>query len=65
MTLYATDLDGTLLRSDKSISDESAELLNQLTDRGVLFTFATARSYSSASPLLTIDSQSFDLTAPL
>ena len=53
MTLYATDLDGTLLRSDKSISDESAELLNQLTDRGVLFTFATARSYSSASPLLT------------
>lgn len=52
MTLYATDLDGTLLRSDKSISDESAELLNQLTEQGVLFTFATARSYSSASPLL-------------
>lgn len=52
MTLYATDLDGTLLRSDKSISDESAQLLNRLTDDGVLFTFATARSYSSASPLL-------------
>ncbi len=52
MTLYATDLDGTLLRSDKSISDKSAELLNRLTDSGVLFTFATARSYSSASPLL-------------
>ena len=53
MTLYATDLDGTLLRSDKSISDESAELLNRLTESGVLFTFATARSWSSASPLLT------------
>ena len=53
MTLYATDLDGTLLRSDKSISDESAELLNRLTEKGVLFTFATARSWSSASPLLT------------
>lgn len=52
MTLYATDLDGTLLRSDKSISDESAGLINQLTENGVLFTFATARSFSSASPLL-------------
>lgn len=52
MTLYATDLDGTLLRQDKSISDESAALLNELTERGVLFTFATARSFSSASPLI-------------
>ncbi len=52
MTLYATDLDGTLLRADKSISDETAELLNRLTDSGVLFTYATARSFSSASPLV-------------
>ncbi len=51
-TLYATDLDGTLLRSDMSISDESAETLNRLTENGVLFTFATARSFSSAAPLL-------------
>ena len=51
-TLYATDLDGTLLRSDMSISDESAELLNRLIESGVLFTYATARSFSSASPLL-------------
>lgn len=51
-TLYATDLDGTLLRSDMSISDESAEALNRLIEGGVLFTFATARSFSSAAPLL-------------
>lgn len=51
-TLYATDLDGTLLRSDKSISDECADKLNRLMESGVLFTFATARSFSSAAPLL-------------
>lgn len=53
MTLYATDLDGTLLRPDKSISDSTADALNRLVESGVLFTYATARSYSSASPLLT------------
>lgn len=52
MTLYATDLDGTLLRPDKSISDETAGLINRLVSQGVLFTYATARSFSSASPLV-------------
>lgn len=52
MTLYATDLDGTLLRSDKSISDDTCGILNSLISQGVLFTYATARSFSSASPLV-------------
>lgn len=52
MTLYASDLDGTLLRSDMTISDETAAKLNRLTANGVLFTYATARSFSSASPLV-------------
>lgn len=52
MTLYVTDLDGTLLRSDKSISDETAGIINRLVSEGVLFTYATARSFSSASPLV-------------
>lgn len=52
MTLYATDLDGTLLRSDMTVSDESAATLNRLIQSGVKFTFATARSFSSAAPLL-------------
>ena len=52
MTLYTTDLDGTLLRPDASVSDETADTLNSLTARGVLFTYATARSFSSAFPLV-------------
>ncbi len=60
MTLYATDLDGTLLRSDMTISDESVAILNRLIGKGVLFTFATARSFSSARPLL----KKLDLSCP-
>lgn len=48
-TLYVTDLDGTLMRDDKTISKESAAILNRLIDRGVFFTYATARSLRSAS----------------
>ncbi|QEO13008.1 HAD-IIB family hydrolase [Agromyces intestinalis] len=44
-TLYVTDLDGTLLRSDGSVSSESARMLNALIDDGILFTYATARSF--------------------
>lgn len=60
MTLYATDLDGTLLRPDMTISDESAAILNRLISSGVLFTYATARSFSSASPLV----KKLDLNCP-
>lgn len=42
--LYITDLDGTLLNSDAEISKKTADILNGLTDKGVNFTFATARS---------------------
>ena len=52
MTLYITDLDGTLLRSDTSISKYTADTLNALMERGVMFTYATARSFASASPLV-------------
>lgn len=52
MTLYITDLDGTLLRSDTSISEYSVNTLNSLIERGVMFTYATARSFASASPLV-------------
>lgn len=52
MTLYATDLDGTLLRPDTTISDESVAILNRMIENGVLFTYATARSFSSAAPLM-------------
>ena len=35
-TLYVTDLDGTLLRDDKIISNESAAILNRLLGQGIL-----------------------------
>ncbi len=48
-TLYVSDLDGTLLGADSSISPTSVRLLNEAVAAGALFTYATARSFSSAS----------------
>lgn len=48
-TLYVSDLDGTLLRPDGRVSAYSLGVLNRLIEAGVLFTYATARSFSSAS----------------
>lgn len=50
-TLYVTDLDGTLMRDDKIISNESVTILNRLLAKGVFLTYATARSLSSASEI--------------
>lgn len=47
-TLYISDLDGTLLQSDQRISKESCEILNGLTERGLIFSYATARSMSTS-----------------
>lgn len=48
-TLFVTDLDGTLMRDDKTISDLSVAVLNRLIEEGVCLTYATARSFDSAS----------------
>lgn len=48
-TLYVSDLDGTLLNSRERINPESIRIINELTDQGMLFTYATARSLISAS----------------
>jgi Cof subfamily protein (haloacid dehalogenase superfamily) len=50
--LLVTDLDGTLLRSDGMISEYTAAVLNAAIDRGFAITYATARSYHSAKPVL-------------
>ncbi|MBR2949143.1 MAG: HAD family hydrolase [Lachnospiraceae bacterium] len=47
-TLYVTDLDGTLLRSDQTISAYTNETINRLVEQGMLFSYATARSYITA-----------------
>lgn len=41
--LYVSDLDGTLLNSDKKISAYTAEILNQCIEKGMKFAVATAR----------------------
>lgn len=43
-TLYLSDLDGTLLRNDETISDFTVNTINELTQKGIPFSFATARS---------------------
>lgn len=47
--LYVSDLDGTLLRSDAKTSEYTNQVINQLTAKGVLFSYATARSYFTAT----------------
>lgn len=47
-TLYITDLDGTLLNTKDKISPKSLEIINGLIEKGMHFTYATARSLISA-----------------
>ena len=50
-TLYVSDLDGTLMHKDLKISDFSVKTINALVEKGVAFTYATARSISSAGTI--------------
>ena len=50
--LYISDLDGTLLRPDATLSDYSRDGLNRLIADGLQFTVATARSVASIRQLL-------------
>ena len=47
--LYVSDLDGTLLRSDAKTSEYTNQVINELTAKGMLFSYATARSYLTAT----------------
>ena len=48
-TLYVTDLDGTLLRSNEITSAFTNKTINELVEKGMLFSYATARSYSTSA----------------
>lgn len=47
-TLYVSDLDGTLLGSNERTSAYTNSVINSLTDKGMLFSYATARSFITA-----------------
>lgn len=50
--LIVTDLDGTLLKDDKSISDYTIEVLNRVRQEGHVFVIATARPLRAAKEFL-------------
>ena len=51
-TLFVSDLDGTLLSSGKELPEDQTATLNNLIDRGLQFTVATARSIQAVNALL-------------
>lgn len=51
-SLFVSDLDGTLLNDDQYIPEHTARTINNLIEKGMNFTIATARSYTSAEPIL-------------
>lgn len=50
--LLATDLDGTLLRTDKTISQRNLDAIARFEDAGGLFTYVTGRPPLAMSPVL-------------
>lgn len=50
--LYISDLDGTLLHPEIKLTNHTITVLNDLIDRGMNFTVATARSIASAQTML-------------
>ena len=50
--LYVTDLDGTLLNNKAELSEYTIKVVNELIDKGMCFSYATARSLVSASKVL-------------
>lgn len=60
-TLFLTDLDGTFLNKNAKVSKSSAEIINDLTKQGLLFSIATARTYATVIPLF----KNVDLRLPL
>lgn len=51
-TLYVSDIDGTLLRGDQTLSEFSKKGIALLLEKGILFSVATARSAKTARAVL-------------
>jgi len=50
--LYVSDLDGTLLNSNKEFSAYTKSIINDLAEKGIPFTVATARTQASSLKIL-------------
>lgn len=50
-TLYITDLDGTLMDPTPTVTEYTANVINTLVEKGMIFSYATARSNVSAGEL--------------
>lgn len=50
--LFLSDLDGTLLRPDATLDPDDARRINALTERGVMISYATARTIQSVRHIL-------------
>lgn len=61
MQLFISDLDGTLLDRNAEVTEYTQNALNRLIAKGMNFTVATARTYSSAGRILA----GLDLKLPL
>ncbi len=51
-TLFISDLDGTLLHPNVELSAKTINILNDLIEKGMLFTVATARTIASVRDIL-------------
>lgn len=60
-TLYISDLDGTLLDKNASVSDFTAKTINSLIAKGLDFSFATARSLVTSCNI----TKSINITLPV
>lgn len=61
LKLIIFDLDGTLLKSNGTIGEETKSLVSKLKEKGVLFSFATGRLHSA----ITKYSEILDINTPL
>ena len=50
--LFLTDLDGTLLKPDATLSPDDARRINALTEQGFMISYATARTIQSVKHIL-------------
>lgn len=58
---YLTDLDGTLLRPNATLSEHTVRVLTRAMEEGVVISYATARSYQSSYSVVSLIPWSYPL----